>query len=230
MKIGVLGSRGYIGSQLFTELSSHFRNQVVGISKLEFESPQIRKVKYDYLIHSANPARRLRAENNPTTDFIETVEKLDKILNGFQFSNLLLISSLSCRTQPDTTYGKHRLLCEKIVSLSGGAVVRLGPMYGGHRERTTLDDIVEGKPVFFSQDTKYSYTNVAWNASYIAQNLHNFRGISEVGASNFITLQEIAEKLKSKSKFGTVNDDQIIENCAYGPDSREVVNFLLESS
>lgn len=226
MNIGILGSNGYVGSQLYMALSNRFNNQVTGITRHNFNSPPIRRHRYDFLIHSANPARRFLAEQNPLKDFEETVDKIDIVLNEFRYSKLLLISSLSCRTQPNTYYGAHRLQCENKVLSSGGSVVRLGPMYAGVRGRSTLDDIVESKPVFFSQNTRYSYANVLWNASYISSNLSKFQGISEVGARNSLTLLEIAQRLNSKSQFGEVNDDQIIENFNDGPDSYEIFRFL----
>ncbi len=226
MKIGVIGSNGFVGSELYKVFIDNLKNQVIGITRSEFDSWRIRRAKYDFLIHVANPARRLRAENDPTRDYLETVDKTDMILNEFRFSRLLLISSLSCRTQPNSIYGRHRLECERMVVASGGSVVRLGPMYAGHRNGTTLEDIIHGRPVFFSEDTKYSYTNVGWNASYIAKGIQSFGGISEIGARNFISLREIAQKLNSKSKFGTLNDDQIVENFTHGPDAYELLRYL----
>lgn len=228
MNVAVIGSKGYVGSEIVKFLSKNKEICVTEITRLEFDSREIQTANYDFVIHSANPARRYLAEQNPVQDYAETVIKTEFILDKFNFSKLILISTFSSRTQPTTSYGGHRLQCEELVLAKKGSVVRLGPMYGGFRQKTTLDEIVAGLPIYFSKQTKYSYVDVAWNANYISNNLSKFEGTTEIGARNYITLEEIASKLNSDSVFGDVDDSQVTDNFEDGPDAHDVLNFLAQ--
>ena len=171
IKIGLLGCDGFVGSELAIALNFHKSNNITMINRRTFVNPEIRRLKFDFLIYAANPARRFIANNNPEIDFDETVKKFTEVINFFHFEKLLLVSSLSCRTQPNTFYGKHRLICEDIALENKGGVVRIGPMFGGKRNNDTLHDILNNRNVFYSSDTRYCYANVTWVAEFIASNL-----------------------------------------------------------
>ena len=126
LNIGLLGYKGFIGSEISKLLESDTSCIVRKIDRELFDDKKIRNFNFDLLIHAANPARRFFANSNPEIDFKDTVEKITEIINCFKYKRLLLISSLSCRTQPDSIYGKHRLICEEMAHPNNGSVVRLG--------------------------------------------------------------------------------------------------------
>jgi dTDP-4-dehydrorhamnose reductase len=226
--VGLIGATGFVGKEISRALLRHNYIETVNITKQNFGIKHIRETIFDVLIHSANPARRFHANSNPSLDYLDTVEKTSQILKDFNFKKIILISSFSCRTQSTSPYGFNRLKCEELVSEHQGAILRLGPMYGGDRHQDTLHDIVAGRDVFYSKETKYSYCDVTWTANYIASNLNHFSGLIEIGASNYITLSEIAQYVSSNSFFGTELDDQITENFALGPDAKGVLEFADE--
>ncbi len=226
--VGLIGATGFVGNEISRALLRHNDVQTINVTRKNFAAEHIRKIEFDVLIHAANPARRFHANSNPSLDYSDTVEKTSAILKDFNFNKIILISSLSCRTQSSSPYGFNRLKCEDLVGERQGAILRLGPMYGGDRHQDTLHDIVAGRDVFYSKDTKYSYCDVAWAANYIASNFNHFSGLIEIGASNYITLSEIAQYVSSNSFFGTELDDQITENFAFGPDAKGVLRFAGE--
>ncbi len=227
-RIGLLGCDGFVGSQIATALTFYKSNSVTRINRKTFINPEIRRLKFDLLIYAANPAKRFIANNNPEIDFDETVKKFTEVVNYFHFEKLLLVSSLSCRTQPNTFYGKNRLICEDISLKNKGGVVRIGPLFGGERKNDTLHDILNNRDVYYSRDTKYCYANVTWVAEFIASNLfllHDNR-LSEVGARDYVSLGELSQFVNSSSKFIGDNDDQILESFHSGPSAKLVYDFV----
>lgn len=221
--LGLLGPEGYVGKELLLELRKLRSLEVFPILRETPLEPWIKNCKL--LIHSANSARRFEANLHSKDDYENTVAKTKKILETFTSEILILISTISCRTQIDTPYGMNRKLCEDLVLDRGGKVFRLGPLYGGSRKRSTLHDIIEDKQVFYSDKTRYAYVDVKWAAAYIANSLHFDSGIFEIGAKNTVSLREIADALGSKSLFLGPQDDQFPENFNQGPDAYQVITF-----
>ena len=226
MNILLYGFKGYVGSQLFKALKTSSHN-VLGIGRDEFNKVE-KKEDYDLVIHCANSARRFYANTHPEKDNEAILATTSEILNRHKSSNLLLISSLSCRTEANTAYGRNRYIAERSWMDKNGKIVRLGPMYGGGREKDTLHDIINDEHVYYSKDTRYAYCSVEWVAGYISVLIKNFqkmKTIQEIGASNTITLGALAKALHSRSSFAEKNDDQFPIDFSEGPDAKQVINY-----
>jgi len=219
--VAVIGANGFVGSNIVTAIADT-DYYLLAITRDNFSEELIKKA--DIVIHSANPARRFNAENYPETDFKETVEKTARL---FALSNkkFVLISSLSCRTQLYTHYGRHRKACELIaLTNKDSLVVRLGPMFGGNRKLDMLHDIINNRAVYVSSDTQYAYADVAWTGRKIV-NLLDSTGVVEIGAKNSVCLKDIAKHFNSTSEFCGINENQIPENCTDGPDANDVYTY-----
>tara|TARA_B100000674_G_scaffold61603_1_gene42803 strand:- start:6481 stop:7182 length:702 start_codon:yes stop_codon:yes gene_type:complete len=226
MNILLYGFKGYVGSQLFKVLKASGHN-VEGVGRDNFNQVET-KDHYDLVIHCANSARRFYANTHPEEDKEAIFVTTSEIMNRHKSSNLLLISSLSCRTEANTAYGRNRCHAEKSWIEKKGKVIRLGPMYGGGRDKDTLHDIINDEHVYYSKNTKYAYCNVEWATEYIAAIIKDFqimKQIQEIGASNTITLGAIAEAMESKSTFDNKNDDQFPLNFDKGPDAYLILGF-----
>jgi nucleoside-diphosphate-sugar epimerase len=221
MKIALLGPDGYVGSSIYQKIKHH---NITPISRNTVMSGINKNV--DMVIHSANPAKRYLANKDPMKDFKETIEKTKKIVSYFKGVPIILISSISCRTQKDTSYGLHRLACEDLVLKDGGTVFRLGPLFGGNREKDIIHDIANNRPVYHSKKTKYAYCNIEWAAEYVSQNLSIGPGIYEIGARNTVTLEELAAAVGSSSTFKNKVDDQYPINFPEGPDAIESIVYI----
>ena len=219
----VIGAGGYVGSQIVAALIK-FDRYYVRQALRGYPTEQICS-KADIIIHAANPAKRFQAETNPTKDFEETVEKTAKIMSFVRNKRVVLISSLSCRTQLYTHYGRHRRACELIALTRDSLVIRLGPMFGGGRKKDTLHDILHNQKIFVSADTKYAYTNVEWNAQRIVELLEGSTGIKEIGAKNYVKLRDLAAHFSSKSEFEGIDDTQIPDTLDDGPDAQSVYEY-----
>ena len=76
-KVAVIGSCGFVGSQISNEIISSKNLSLVPVSRGDNLKDAIREA--DVVIHSANSAQRFFAENNPEEDFCESVEKTSTI-------------------------------------------------------------------------------------------------------------------------------------------------------
>jgi nucleoside-diphosphate-sugar epimerase len=226
ISVGILGANGFVGKALVRAL---FGNQNFEIFRITRDSSLLDlPSRMDFVIHSANPAKRYQANLSPNKDLLETVAKTVRFLDFFSESKLILVSSISCRTQLDTPYGLNRKICEDLAIASGSSVVRLGPMFGTDRSQDVLHDILNNRSVFVARETKYAYCSVNWIADYICSNLSRLPKMVEIGAKNTISLDEIARRVSSDSKFDGPVDDQYPINGFEGPDVNEVFKFIKE--
>jgi nucleoside-diphosphate-sugar epimerase len=223
MEIAVVGSNGFVGSEIASTVASNDQYHLIRV--VRGDDPESLLSSADVVIHSANPAGRFEAKKDPETDFNETVEKTAEILKFSQNKKFILISSLSCRTQMHLSYGRHRRACEVLALTQNATVVRLGPMYGGNRTRDSLHDIIAGRMVYVAKETQYAYVDVAWLANKILSLVEKEPQFVEIGAKNSISLAEIQNRFLSPSEFCGLDDTQIPQECPDGPDARLVLDY-----
>lgn len=223
-QVAVAGAAGYVGSQIAQAVTASERYRLIPV--VRGDSAEERFGGADIIVHAANPAGRYQAQQDPLRDFRETVEKTAHLLAAARHKPFVLISSLSCRTQLDTNYGRHRRACELLALSAGVLVVRLGPMFGGSRTRDSLHDILAGRPVFVAAETRYAYADVAWVARRIVGMLETPGGhVHEIGARNAVSLAELRDRFASSSPFSGVDDTQVPEGVVDGPDAHDVFTF-----
>lgn len=211
MRVGLIGARGYVGSALAAELAQHSLFTVIPVVRGDDWKSKLESV--DVIIYAANSGRRFFAEKNPEADFKDSVVKTQNLLKMFPNTRIILVSSISARTQPDTAYGRNRKACELLLDNSRDLVVRLGPMFGGTKSAGALYDILGGRQVFVSEKTRYAYVDVRNNARKIVELLlTSATGLVEIGARDGIELGALAKELASRSQFAGLDDTQIPEN------------------
>jgi nucleoside-diphosphate-sugar epimerase len=221
--IAVIGANGFVGSQICKTLEDNLNYNLIRIVREDDINELVSEA--DMVIHAANPAGRFNANSNPQNDFKETVEKTSNILRVINGKPLLLLSTLSCKTQMDTDYGRNRRSCELLVLLQQGKVIRLGPMFGGDRKQDTLHDLLAGRNIYVSSETRYAYVDVSWVALKVVEVLSSPPGLYEIGANNAISLSDLRDYFNSKSVFSGVNDTQIPDYCKDAPDARLVFDY-----
>ena len=226
ISVGVLGANGFVGKALVRALLGNQNFETFPITRGSnlLDLPR----RMDFVIHSANPAKRFQANSSPNKDLLETVAKTVRFLDYFSESKLILVSSISCRTQLDTPYGLNRKICEDLAIATGASVVRLGPMYGADRKQDVLHDILDSRNVFVARETKYAFCDVDWVADFICSNLSGLPELVEIGAKNTLSLDEIARRVSSESNFEGPVDDQYPINGFEGPDVNDVFKFIEE--
>lgn len=221
--IAVVGAKGFVGEAICQEIENRKDLELIRISRGDDIEDFIKDA--DVVIHTANPARRFIAEKNPESDFVETIQKTFKILQFCKKKKIVLISSLSARTQLNTHYGRHRKACEILVDNGVNLIIRLGPMYGGGRTQDTLHDILNNNIVYLSGATKYAYVDVAYAARKVVGLIDN-TGIIEIGAKGGIALEKIKKIFGSDCFFEGYDDTQIpISPPHDAPEVKQVLQF-----
>ena len=221
--VAVVGAAGYVGSHIARAVEGSGRYRMLPV--LRGDPLDARVAPADIVVHSANPAGRYQASQQPQGDFEATVEKTARVLAAARGKRFVLVSSLSCRTQLHTEYGRHRRACELLALSCGALVVRLGPMFGGSRTRDSLHDILAGRPVYVAVETRYGYADVAWVGRRIVELLDVAPGLYEIGARNAVSLAELRDRFSSSSTFTGSDDTQIPDGCPDGPDATDVFAF-----
>ena len=219
----VAGAKGYVGSQIASSVARSGCYRLIRV--VRGDDAKSAFASADIIVHAANPARRYRAEKDPIRDFTETVEKTAQFLDLAKGKRFVLVSSLSCRTQLATAYGRNRRACELLALNAAALVVRLGPMFGGGRTQDCLHDIIAGRTVYVAADTRYAYVDVSWAGDKIVSLLEGPVGICEIGARNSVQLSDIRDRFASQSAFVGETDTQEPEGASDGPDAAEVFEF-----
>ena len=224
--IALIGSNGFVGESISKYILNHKDILITCVTRENYEEARDKK-EYDILINAAMPSKRFWAKKNPYKDFIETVEKTFNIVNEWKSSKIIQISSISARSQLNTTYGRHKAAAEKLIDDKNNLILRLGPMYGKSLTKGVLIDMKNNAPVYVSKESLYCFAPVDWIGEWICKNMH-LTGIVELGGNNPIKLEEVAQRIGSKSIFSGPIDNQIIsKKINQAPEARNVIDFIL---
>ena len=224
--IALIGSNGFVGKSIKKYIQNDKSKLITCVTRENYEAAKDEK-KYDIIINAAMPSKRFWAKQNPNKDFCETVEKTFKIMNDWKSSKIIQISSISARSQLETTYGRHKAAAEKLVDNNNNLILRLGPMYGESLNKGVLIDMKKNNTVYVSKESLYCFAPVDWVGQWICKNLH-LSGTIDIGGKNAIKLNEIAQIIGSQSKFIGPIDNQIIsKEIKHAPESIDVIDFIL---
>jgi nucleoside-diphosphate-sugar epimerase len=226
MRIAVVGALGFVGSAICAAVSRSSNHTLVRVIRDTYEEAR-QDGPYDIVVNAAMPSKRFWARQYPRLDFIETVEKTERLLDEWQWTKFVQISSISARSQMDTVYGRHKAAAEQLCSFGENLIVRLGPMYGEGLTKGALVDLANDRTVFVAADSRYCFAPVSWVAETIVDNLH-LAGTIEVGANDSITLAEIARSIGSASDFrGGADHQEPTTTWPSAPSARAVVDYTL---
>ncbi len=224
--IALIGADGFVGKSIKKYILNDKSKSITCVTRENYEAAKAQK-EYDILINAAMPSKRYWAKQNPKKDFLETVEKTFKIVNDWRSSKIIQISSISARSQLDTTYGRHKAAAEKLVDNTKNLILRLGPMYGKSLNKGVLIDMKNNNNIYVSKESLYCFVPVDWVGKWISINLH-LSGTIDIGGNNAIKLYEIAKRIGSKSKFMGPIDNQIIsKEIKDAPEAIDVIDFIL---
>jgi len=223
--IAVFGANGFVGSSICSELKN--KRNFIKITRENFS--QYKDEEFNIIINSAMPSKRFWAKQNPELDYKETVLKTKNILLNYKFKKIIHISSVSARCQLNTVYGRNKKESEDLVKRAKEyLIVRLAPLYGKDLTKGVLIDMLNNCKVYIDGSTKYSFTDISWNAKWIVKNLNLQNKLVEIGATDYIELNELRKLINSKSEFEGEIDDQIVQNKSYKSDSSMLVLDFLE--
>ena len=102
----------------------------------------------------------------------------------------------------------------------------MGPMFGGNRKQDIVHDLLAGRQIYVSPETRYAYVDVSWAGSKILELVNQTPALYEIGAHNFVTLAELRDYFQSKSVFSGEDHTQIPDTTETGPDARLVIEYM----
>ncbi len=223
-KIAVIGFQGFVGSALYKELLTHNQYKVFGVTRENYQALQVED--YDVVINSAMPSGRFWAKNHPQKDFVETVQKTADLVYGWKYKKFIQISTVSARCQLDTVYGRHKLSAEKLCEFGENLIVRLGALYSSNMQKGALADMLAGKTIYMSGESRYYFIALEVCCKWIATHFDR-TGTVELGGKHAITLKAVADYLGKPVKFeGPVSHFDIEATEAGLPEAKAVLNFL----
>ena len=181
--IAVFGANGFVGSSICSELKN--KRNFIKITRENFS--QYKDEEFNIIINSAMPSKRFWAKQNPELDYKETVLKTKNILLNYKFKKIIHISSVSARCQLNTVYGRNKKESEDLVkSAKEYLIVRFAPLYGKGLTKGVLIDMINNSKVYIDGSTKYSFTDISWNAKWIVENLNLQNKLVEISEINDI--------------------------------------------
>jgi len=199
MFIAIIGPKGLIGKQLV----KNFNKKGIKILKVgkSFKFRKIEK-KYRIIIHAANSGKKFEAKKNPKNDYENSVKLTNKIAKVFKDRKIILISTISCRTE-NNVYSKNRKLCENIVLKSSkkNIIFRLSVIFNTKSKRGILYDLLKNKNIYSNKNSIINPVTIDQICYYIFKNLNSKKRIHEIGSYDNIKLYELAKLINSKSKF-----------------------------
>ena len=230
ISIAVIGAQGYVGKSIcdaLYSLNAHNDGLVAVFPVVRGNYEEAKNEKYDIIINSAMPSGRFWAQENPGSDFRETVKMTADLLYGWDYNKIIQISSLSARCEKHLVYGRHKALAEELCFYAKNyLIVRLTAMYSDNISKGALFDILHSNKVFSSRDSRFAFTSLEFVGQWVAHNLGEF-GLVEVGAKNTISLDEISSHLKKDIVFGSNLQVQEIQHPREDfPDARDVLEFM----
>lgn len=191
-KIGIIGSKGFLGSAL-SKVSIEYDHKIVEISRDNY--PKHKTEKFDIIINAATPSKKYWASQNPFSDFMATVTLTADLIYNWNYKKLIQISSMS--VNEDGTkhpYAINKKAAEIITSYKNPLIVRLSNLYGDGLRKGPLYDLLNSNKLYVDIKSEYSFISTDFVSKWIFDNLHK-EGIIQVGAKDAISLSEIAKRL-----------------------------------
>ena len=199
MFISIIGPKGLVGKQLV----KNFNKRGIKILKVgrSFKFSKIEK-KYKIIIHAANSGKKFEAKKNPKLDYENSVKITNKIAKIFRDRKIILISTISCRTE-NNVYSKNRKFCENIILKSSkkNIIFRLPVIFNYKSKRGILYDLLKSKNIYSNKNSIINPVTIDQICDYIFENLNSKKKIHEIGSYENIKLFELAKIINSKSKF-----------------------------
>ena len=196
-KILLIGGKGLIGSDLYKNLL--IKNFDINICTRNDNFSSF-KDNFDVIIHAANSSKKYEASKDSSKDYKESVLKTSKIVDYFNKSKIVLISTISSRIE-NNIYGKHRKICEDIVMNSGkeNLIFRLPVIFSKNNQRGIIYDIIKSKRLYIDENSIINPVFVDQFSIFFLKKFIEFNGIIEFGSLQDIKIKEFISIFKSKS-------------------------------
>ncbi len=226
MFISIIGPKGLIGKALI----KNFKKKGVKILEVgrNINFSRIEK-KYKIIIHAANSGKKFEANSNPKLDYENSVKLTKKIAKTFKDRKIILISTISSRTE-NNVYSKNRKLCENIILKSSkkNIIFRLPVIFNTKSKRGILYDLLKNKKVYAHKKSIINPVTINQICKYIYDNFNSKKRVHEIGSFDNIELFKLAKLLNSKSKFSNHKNNLLAKPCFKIFSLKNIINELIK--
>lgn len=148
MKIGVIGSNGFVGKRIVERLSA------IGITRENYDS--MKGEQFDVLVNANGNSRKFWAESHPIEDFEANAVWTYRYTQDFKFDSFIQVSSLDVFTQGNYSFSKR--IAEEIVRRQRNYfILRCPAIVGTDMKKGLLYDVMNNKKVFLTPDSRLQF-------------------------------------------------------------------------
>lgn len=199
MKIGIIGSNGFVGSAIADVLKSHL---VVYITKEKYDF--LKNTVFDVIINANGNSRKYWGNSHPEEDFEKSVTSVFKSIYDFHYSKYIFISSIDAEI-PNCSYGFNKFLAEEIVRFhcKDFSIIRLPNVIGKNATKGPVFDIINRNKIYLTNNS----TLMLMDVNEISINLKNLLETNKLQKletfypSENITIKQIGEILNIPIKY-----------------------------
>lgn len=226
MKIGIIGSNGFLGAILYTNFIKYF-DEVIGINRQDYKDCL---GTYDIIINVNGNSRKYWANNNPLADFDASVTSVYKTMFDFSCGLYIYISTVDVYNQPtllssvedgsietkqQSIYGFNKFLAESIIKKYQGnfIILRCSAIVGNGLKKGIIYDAMSGSVLFVTEDSCVQFISADTIADIIKKLLEiNIKNIVlNIGGSGTTSINYIENMLNTKLVFSPHASHQYYE-------------------
>lgn len=167
MRIGVIGSNGFIGREIYDHLPDTERHPIF---RTEWDDNY-----YDIVIDANGSSMKYLAESDPKHDFEASVDSVMTRVQDLNYGKYIYISSIDAETPGKSNYGFNRKLSERIVKqyCPNFTIIRLCSVIGENMTKGIVHDVLAGVKVFVTKASLIQVISVKEVVEKIPLYFHN---------------------------------------------------------
>ena len=142
MKIGIIGAKGFIGSEIYDRLQGHELYQI--------QKDDRGHVYYDVVIDANGSSKKYEAKESPEYDFKKAVDSVMHNINTLKYDKYIYLSTIDVDYFKESNYGFHRKIAEDLVRkyCPRSTIIRLCSVIGHTASKGIVRDILYGEKIF----------------------------------------------------------------------------------
>jgi len=158
-KIGILGGKGFVGSELAKALEKDYKVVVIDRENYKLHLEE----HFSIFINANGNSRKYWAEENPKDDFQASVVSVYNTLKDFRFDKYIYISSIDVY-HPETVYSRNKILAEEVLQTNLKPteilILRLGAVIGKEMKKGALYDAINSGKLYVTKDSELQFINI----------------------------------------------------------------------
>jgi len=211
IKVGIIGSNGFLGTNLISRFKKHKKYIVIGITKSNYAS--FINDTFDVLINANGNSKKFWANENPSDDFVLSTHSVYNSVVDFKCKLYIYISSID--VYKNNVYGFNKKLSEQIVKKfnKNYIIFRCASIIGDNMKKGVFYDILFGNKVFVSPDSKLQFISCEdiFNIMHRLIELDVKRETFNLCGRGNISVKDIGNLLHKDIEYNSELEDQCFD-------------------